>query len=98
MFLLRLLYKPFAILAGVIAARIAGSVFRGLWSRIDDQPPPAPGTGEGTMGKVVAGRALQAGVMAGVAAVVDRAFAQVFHHLIGIWPKAAPRPEDEESS
>jgi Protein of unknown function (DUF4235) len=98
MFLLRLLYKPFAIVSGLIAARVGRSVFRGLWSKIDDQPPPRPGTGEGSIGKVAAGQALQAGVMAGVAATVDRAFAVVFHHLIGIWPKKPPKPEDEQSS
>jgi Protein of unknown function (DUF4235) len=90
MFLLRLLYQPFAIVAGMISARVGRSVFRGLWSKIDDQPPPAPGTGEGSVGKVAAAQALQAGVMVGVAAVVDRAFAAIFHHLIGIWPKEPP--------
>jgi hypothetical protein len=92
-FLLRLLYKPFAIVSGLIAARVGRSVFRGLWSKIDDQPPPAPGTGDGSVGKVVAAQALQAGVMAGVAAAVDRAFAVAFHHLIGIWPKKPPKPD-----
>jgi hypothetical protein len=93
MVILRLLYKPFAMIAGVIAGRIGRSVFRSLWSRIDAEPPPRPGTGEGSMAKVVGGQALQAGVMAGVAAVVDRAFARAFHHLIGIWPKKRPEPE-----
>ena len=55
-----------------------------------------PGTGDGSVGKVVAAQALQAGVMAGVAAAVDRAFATTFHHLIGIWPKKPPKPVDED--
>jgi Protein of unknown function (DUF4235) len=98
MFLLRLLYKPFAILAGLLAARIGRKVFSGLWSKIDDAPPPMPGTGAGSAGKVVAAQALQAGVMAGTAAAVDRAFANVFHHLIGIWPKKPPSPPDAEDA
>lgn len=98
MFLLRLLYKPFAVVSGMIAARVGRSVFRGLWSKIDDQPPPAPGTGEGSVAKVAAAQALQAGVMVGVGAVVDRAFAVVFHHLIGVWPKQPPKPDDEQST
>ena len=98
MFLLRLLYKPFAILSGLIAARIGKSVFNGVWSKIDDQPPPTPGRGDGSVGKVIAARALQAGVMAGAAAGVDRVFATVFHHLVGIWPKKPPKPADEEKS
>jgi hypothetical protein len=93
MVILRLLYKPFAIIAALIASRIGRSVFRSLWSKIDAEPPPKPGTGEGSMAKVVGGQALEAGVMAGVAAAVDRGFARVFHHLIGIWPKKRPQPE-----
>ena len=93
---MKLLYKPFALLASLIAARIGRSVFRSLWARIDDAPPPAPGSGEASVAKVVGAQALQAGVMAGVAAAVDRAFASAFHHLVGAWPaKPAKEPGDQ---
>jgi hypothetical protein len=26
---------------------------------------------------------------------VDRTFARFFHHLIGIWPKKPPEPEED---
>ena len=90
---MRLLYKPFGLIAGLIAARIGRSVFRSLWTKFDDGPLPNPNTGEASVAKVVTGRALQAAVMAGSAAAVDRAFAALFHHLIGIWPKKPPKPE-----
>jgi hypothetical protein len=93
---MRLLYKPLAIIAGLISARIGRSVFRGLWAKIDHEPPPIPGSGEGSVAKVVGAQALQAGVMAGTAAAVDRGFATVFHHLIGIWPKKPPKPPEDE--
>jgi hypothetical protein len=93
---MRLLYKPFAIIAGIFARLLGRSIFRTLWSRIDDQPPPEPLTGEGSMGKVIGAKALQAGVMAGSAAVVERLSARVFHHLIGIWPKKLPDPDDAD--
>jgi Protein of unknown function (DUF4235) len=96
MVILRLLYKPFAIVGGIIAGRLGRSVFRSIWAKIDDAPPPKPGNGEGSTIKVVSAQALQAGVMAGTAAVVDRTFARFFHHLIGIWPKKPPKPEDKE--
>jgi hypothetical protein len=95
MWLLRLLYKPFGIVARLIAGKIGRSLFQGLWSRIDDAPPPAPGTGEGSVAKVVTAQALQAGVMAGTAAAVDSVFADAFHHLIGVWPKKPPEPGDD---
>ena len=96
MFLLRLLYKPFAIIGAIIAGKLGQSIFRTIWAKIDEEPPPRPGSGEGSTLKVVGAQALQAGVMAGSAAVVDRTFARFFHHLIGIWPKKPPEPVDED--
>jgi hypothetical protein len=92
---MKLLYKPFALIAGFIAARLGRSVFQSLWKRIDNQPPPAPGSGEASLPKVVGARALEAGVMAGVAAAVNRVFANAFHHLVGGWPETPPPPEEE---
>jgi hypothetical protein len=95
MFLLRLLYKPFAIIGAIVAGKLGRSVFRSVWAKIDDAPPPTPGAGEGSTFKVVGAQALQAGVMAGTAAAVDRTFARFFHHLIGIWPKKPPEPDED---
>jgi hypothetical protein len=92
----KLVYKPFAIIAGLIAARLGRGIFRGLWSKIDSDPPPAPGTGEGSTAKLVGAQALQAGVMAGVAAAVDRAFARSFHHLVGAWPDKPPEEKAQD--
>lgn len=91
---MRLLYKPLALIAGLIARMLGRSTFRSVWARVDDAPPPEPLTGEGSMAKLVGARALQAGVMAAAAAVVERLSARLFHHLIGIWPKKLPDPDD----
>jgi hypothetical protein len=95
MWLLRLFYKPFAIAAGLIAARLGRSTFKSVWSKLDDSPPPSPGTGEAGVAKVVGASALEAAIMAGTAAAVDRAFATVYHHLIGIWPKKPRKPDQD---
>ncbi len=95
---MRLLYKPFAIIAGMISKRVGRSAFRSMWSAIDDRPPPRPGTGEASAGKVVGAQALQAAVMAGAAAAVDRAFASTFRYLVGAWPEKPPKPEHEDQS
>ena len=92
---MRLLYKPLAIVAGIFARLLGRSTFRTLWSRIDDAPPPEPLTGEGSMAKVVGAKALQSAVMAGSAAVIERYSARAFHHVIGIWPKKPPDPDDD---
>lgn len=92
---MKILYKPFALIASIIAARIGKSVFHSLWTKVDDEPPPKPDSGEGSLVKVVGAQALYAGVMAGVAAGVQRLFARVFHHLIGAWPGKPAEPEED---
>jgi Protein of unknown function (DUF4235) len=83
---MKFLYKPIALISSIIARRLGRSAFRSLWAKLDDAPPPRPGSGEASVIKVVGAEALQAGVMAAVAAAVDRAFARAFHHLVGTWP------------
>lgn len=83
---MKLLYKPFSIIAGLIAARIGKAIFRGIWSRVDTSEPPNATAPEAGMSKVVGAAALEAATMAGVAAAVDRVTAETFHHLTGVWP------------
>jgi uncharacterized protein DUF4235 len=83
----KLLYFPFAIIGSILGRLIGRQVFRTVWERIDEEPPPKPGEGRGGAVKVIGGHALQAAVMAGSAAAIERVFARSFHHLLGIWPR-----------
>ena len=83
---MKIVYKPFGIIAGLIGARIATAIFKAIWSRIDEDEPPKPTTEEASLPKVVSAAALEAATMAGIGAAVERAGARVFHHLFGIWP------------
>jgi hypothetical protein len=83
---MKILYKPFGIIAGLISARIATAIFKALWARIDEQDPPKPTTANASFPKVVGAAALEAATMASVGAAVDRAGARAFEHLTGIWP------------
>jgi hypothetical protein len=93
---MRVLYKPLAIIAGLIAARLGRSVFKSMWAKIDGAPPPTPLAGDAGLGKTVGARALEGAVMAGSAAAVNGVFARVFHYLLGSWPKKSEPPEDED--
>ena len=94
MALLRLMYKPLGIVMGLMAARVGRKVFNSIWARFDSSPPPNPEAGEASTTKMIASRALEAGVMAGVAAGFDHTGARVYHHLIGIWPGKPARGEE----
>jgi len=83
---MKILYKPFGIIAGIIGAKIADNVFRAIWARFDREDPPRALTAEASLPKVVGAAALEAATVAAVGAAVDRAGAQAFHHLTGIWP------------
>jgi len=82
----KLLYKPFALIGGVIAARLGRSVFRSVWARLDSREPPRPTTEEASLPKVVGAAALEAATMAGVGAAIDRLSARAFQWLTGLWP------------
>jgi len=92
---IKLLYKPVAIIAGIISSRLGKALFSKLWAKIDKEPPPKATEAEATAGKAVAAATLEAATMAATAAVVERASAKSFEHLVGVWP-GERRSEDED--
>jgi len=50
---MKILYKPFGIIAGLIGARIAKAIFGALWDRIDQDAPPQPTTEQASLSKAV---------------------------------------------
>jgi Protein of unknown function (DUF4235) len=92
--MVKLLYWPLSLIAGFISARLGRTLFRKLWEKIDDEPPPKVGSGESSSLKVIGAQAMQAGIMAASAATVHRAFAKTFHYLVGAWPEKPATEED----
>jgi hypothetical protein len=87
---MKLLYKPFALVASLIAGRLGKGIFRALWARLDQADPPDATAPQANLGKVVGAAALEAATMASVAALADRAAARTFEHLTGVWPGREP--------
>jgi Protein of unknown function (DUF4235) len=85
---MKLLYKPFGIVLGVIAGLFSRQLFGVIWGRIDPdhEEPPEATTKDTTAAKAIGAAALQAAVFAGVRAGVDRAGARGFEKATGIWP------------
>jgi uncharacterized membrane protein YeaQ/YmgE (transglycosylase-associated protein family) len=65
---MKLLYKPFGIIAGVIGAKVGQRLFKAIWSKIDDAEPPPPTAGDAPLGKAVGAAALEAAALAGAKA------------------------------
>src|SRR5215469_3725725 len=91
---MKLLFKPFAILAGVIAHRTGRTAFEKMWSHVgEEEKPPSPLSGRIGLAEVAGSAAFEAATIAAIAAVIDQLAARVFHHLFGAWPEKPPEPE-----
>lgn len=93
---MKLLYKPFAIIAGLIAARLGKAIFNAVWARVDEREPPKPTAPDASVTKVIGAATLKAATMASVGAAADRAAAEAFHHLTGVWPDKPAEKEKEK--
>lgn len=93
----RLLYKPFGIVAGLIAGKLATMLFDVLWQKVDrdGEGAPKPTQRDTTTARAVSAAALQAATFAGTKTVVDRAGLRTFEHLTGAW--AGAKPEKTEA-
>lgn len=94
---MKLLYKPLALISGLIAARVGKAAFKSLWSRVDERDPPEPSSAETTFPKVVGAATLEAVTMATTAATINRATAAMFHYVTGVWPGKAPETPEEKA-
>ena len=82
---MKLLYRPFGIIAALISARLARRLFKTVWARIDQQAPPRASTEHTTLPKVIAAAVIEAATTAATRATVDRASLKWFHFVTGIW-------------
>ena len=93
--MMKLLYKPFAIIAGVLASRAAGAIFKRLWAFLSKERamPHAMEQSHGWT-EVVAAAILKGAIFGGVKAVVDRTFATGYFRRTGVWPGKIGKPQD----
>jgi Protein of unknown function (DUF4235) len=84
---MKLFYKPIGAMAGVTAGLIAGAIFKRVWRVVaHEEDTPDAKDKHRTWTEVVAAAAVQGAIFAGVKAVVDRAGAEGFARLTGVWP------------
>jgi hypothetical protein len=93
--MMKLLYKPFAIIAGLVASRAAGAIFKRLWGFLtkETEVPQAMEQSRG-WAEVVAAAMLKGAVFGGVKAFADRTFATGYFRRTGVWPGKIGKPRD----
>jgi len=94
-FVVRILFAPFSIAAGILAGLLSSRLFELVWGRIDDTEAPEPSQHDTNWGKVLAAAALQGFVFALVRAATDRGARTAFYHLTGRWP-GEEEPDETE--
>jgi uncharacterized protein DUF4235 len=83
----KLLYKPFGLIAGIIGGMLARAAFRRLWRAVaDEETAPSAKDRDRAWREVVGAAVVQGAVFGGVKALVDRAGAAGYEQLTGVWP------------
>ena len=91
---MKLLYKPFALVFGILGGFVAKKLSAWLWSLVDREDPPTPNLRQTTWAKVLAAAAIEGLIFRVTRAAVDRAGARGFERLTGTWP--GPREPETE--
>jgi hypothetical protein len=91
----KLLYKPFGLILGILAGLIGKRAFDFAWTKIDDEDPPKGTTQRAPWVKILAAAALQGVIFKTVRVTVDRYGAIGWHYLTGSWP-GEKRPDPDE--
>jgi hypothetical protein len=91
---MRLLYRPFGIVVGLVAGFLASKVFDRIWSKLDKEEAPKATQDETTWAKVLGAAAIQGVVFQTVRAAINRGGAEGFRYLTGVWP-GEKRPDPE---
>ena len=86
--MIRLLYKPWSMLFGVVGGILAGKLFTRLWALVAKDEAPKPTQRDASWKVVLPAAALEGAIYAGVKAATQRGSAQAFEHSTGVWPGA----------
>jgi uncharacterized membrane protein YeaQ/YmgE (transglycosylase-associated protein family) len=87
---MKFIYKPFAIVVGLIAGMLGKKAFEQVWGLISDEDPRDPDDRDAGWGEVIASAAIGGAILKVVQALVRRGGAKGFERATGVWPGDDP--------
>jgi hypothetical protein len=91
---MKLIYKPFGILLGILAGVLGKKAFDFAWTKLDDEEPPEATTEASSWRRVLAAAALQGVIFRVTRVAVNRYGAIGWRYLTGVWP-GEKRPDPD---
>jgi hypothetical protein len=92
----KLLYKPFGLIVGLMGGLAARRLFKRLWRVASDDEAPTATNRDSSWGQVMIASAMKGAVFGVVKAATDRAGASGYAYLTGTWPgkeSGEPKPK-----
>ena len=94
--MLKLLYKPVAIVAGIVGGLLSGLIFKWVWKVVGrGSDAPAPMDSERGWGEILLAAGLHGAIYALVKTAVDRGAAEWTRKKTGIWPGGTLQQPDK---
>lgn len=87
---MKFIYKPFAIVVGLIAGMLSKKVFEKVWGAIAEDDPRDPDDRDASWVEVLASAAVGGAILKVVQALVRRGGAKGFERATGFWPGDEP--------
>ncbi len=92
--MVKILFTPVSIVAGLLAGMIGKRAFDGVWGLIDDEEAPKPKHREIEWKKLLAALLIEGAIFSLVKGLVDHGARRSFARLTGRWPgEEEPQPE-----
>jgi hypothetical protein len=89
----KILFVPFSVIGGLIAGKLAKTMFDGIWGLVDDEESPEPGHREVPWWKLLLALSLEGAIFRAVRGAFDHGSRQLFSRLTGTWPgEEEPEP------
>jgi hypothetical protein len=88
---MKLIYKPFALVVGLLAGIVSKKAFDKIWSSFTDEDPSDPDDRDATWTEVLISAAVSGVIIKVVQALVRRGGAVGFERATGFWPGDEPR-------